>query len=204
MAKANPFRFSTKYQDDETDLVYYGYRYYSASMGRWLSRDPIEEWGGHNLSAFVHNDPIDFRDAFGLADSPTPAPKPAPPCSHCIPENCMEAEIADFDLNSVVVTIVGEPEGSKCPPKEELPGKVKDGLKDEFKKCKKTVDCKGKDDQSRKCKCDTSQKKDYTGDWQTIEFTETYKHWTGLCKFRYTVSVRAKMKGWIAPCIGQK
>ena len=26
MAKANPFRFSTKYQDDETDLLYYGYR----------------------------------------------------------------------------------------------------------------------------------------------------------------------------------
>ena len=24
MAKANPFRFSTKYQDDETDLLYYG------------------------------------------------------------------------------------------------------------------------------------------------------------------------------------
>ena len=35
MAKANPFRFSTKYQDDETDLLYYGYRYYNASTGRW-------------------------------------------------------------------------------------------------------------------------------------------------------------------------
>ena len=43
MAKANPFRFSTKYQDDETDLLYYGYRYYNASTGRWLSRDPIGE-----------------------------------------------------------------------------------------------------------------------------------------------------------------
>jgi hypothetical protein len=31
MAKANPFRFSTKYQDDESDLLYYGYRYYNAS-----------------------------------------------------------------------------------------------------------------------------------------------------------------------------
>src|SRR5208283_3739186 len=38
MAKANPFRFSTKYQDDETDLLYYGYRYYNPAMGRWLSR----------------------------------------------------------------------------------------------------------------------------------------------------------------------
>ena len=41
----NPFRFSTKYQDDETDLLYYGYRHYSASTGRWLSRDPVAETG---------------------------------------------------------------------------------------------------------------------------------------------------------------
>jgi RHS repeat-associated protein len=41
MAKANPVRFSTKYQDDETDLLYYGYRYYNASTGRWLNRDFI-------------------------------------------------------------------------------------------------------------------------------------------------------------------
>jgi RHS repeat-associated protein len=40
MAKLNPFRFSTKYDDDETDLLYYGYRYYNPSTGRWLSRDP--------------------------------------------------------------------------------------------------------------------------------------------------------------------
>ena len=45
MAKANPFRFSSKYQDDETDLLYYGHRYYNASMGRWINRDPVEEDG---------------------------------------------------------------------------------------------------------------------------------------------------------------
>jgi RHS repeat-associated protein len=43
MAKANPYRFSTKYQDDETDLLYYGYRYYNTSMGRWNNRDPLRE-----------------------------------------------------------------------------------------------------------------------------------------------------------------
>ena len=42
----NPFRFSTKYTDDETDLVYYGYRYYSPALGRWMSRDPIGEVDG--------------------------------------------------------------------------------------------------------------------------------------------------------------
>jgi RHS repeat-associated protein len=65
MAKLNPFRFSTKYQDDETDLLYYGYRYYNASTGRWLSRDPIEEKGGLNLYGFVGNNPISFFDLDG-------------------------------------------------------------------------------------------------------------------------------------------
>lgn len=40
---ANPFRFSTKYQDEETDLFYYGYRYYSASRGRWVSWHPLAD-----------------------------------------------------------------------------------------------------------------------------------------------------------------
>jgi RHS repeat-associated protein len=65
MAKANPFRFSTKYQEDETDLLYYGYRYYSASTGRWISRDPIQERGGPHLYQFVFGDPVAHRDALG-------------------------------------------------------------------------------------------------------------------------------------------
>ena len=44
----NPFRFSTKYQDNETGLLYYGYRYYNADMGRWISRDPLGE-PGHEI-----------------------------------------------------------------------------------------------------------------------------------------------------------
>ena len=47
------FRFSTKYQDAETSLYYYGYRYYSASLGRWLNRDPIRERGGAGIYVFV-------------------------------------------------------------------------------------------------------------------------------------------------------
>ena len=35
------FWFSTKYLDQETGLYYYGYRYYSPTLGRWLSRDPL-------------------------------------------------------------------------------------------------------------------------------------------------------------------
>ena len=65
MAKVNPFQFSTKYTDSETDLVYYGYRYYSPALGRWLSRDPIEEQGGLNLYGFVKNDPVNYVDVIG-------------------------------------------------------------------------------------------------------------------------------------------
>jgi RHS repeat-associated protein len=66
MATANPFRFSTKYQDDETGLLYYGYRYYNPNTGRWLSRDPIAERGGLNLYLFLSNDPLNRADFLAL------------------------------------------------------------------------------------------------------------------------------------------
>jgi len=66
MAKTNPFRFSTRYQDEETGLVYYGHRYYDASTGRWLSRDPINELGGLNLYGMVGNSPNGYVDYLGL------------------------------------------------------------------------------------------------------------------------------------------
>ena len=75
-----PVRFSTKYQDKETDLLYYGYRYYNPSTGRWPNRDPLGEPGfellqdgtpdvlgdGPNLYCFVENDPIGGYDFLGL------------------------------------------------------------------------------------------------------------------------------------------
>jgi RHS repeat-associated protein len=66
MANQNPIRWSTKYTDDESGLVYYGYRSYSPSLGRWLSRDPIEEEGGLNLYGFVLNAPTVRYDELGL------------------------------------------------------------------------------------------------------------------------------------------
>jgi len=64
-ARNNPFRFSTKFADDESDLIHYGYRLYSPSMGRWISRDPIDEQDGNNLYAFTHNDSINLFDRLG-------------------------------------------------------------------------------------------------------------------------------------------
>lgn len=65
-AKENPFRFSTKWSDDETGLIYYGYRYYSPSIGRFVNRDPIAEKGGINLYGFCGNDSINGSDRLGL------------------------------------------------------------------------------------------------------------------------------------------
>lgn len=61
--------------DEETGLVYYGYRYLDAAQGRWPSRDPIGEMGGTNCYEFCLNAvyfyydhlsmdpvPLDFRD----------------------------------------------------------------------------------------------------------------------------------------------
>lgn len=58
------FTFSTK-PVDESGLSYYGFRFYNAGLGRWLTRDPIEEEGGHNFYGFVGCNPIQNYDLFG-------------------------------------------------------------------------------------------------------------------------------------------
>lgn len=68
MVSVNPFRFSTKYQDDETDLLYYGYRYYTSSVGRWLSRDPLTD--ASFLSTQVRLRPTQLRNLFRQSLSP--------------------------------------------------------------------------------------------------------------------------------------
>ena len=65
MAGLFRFRFSTKYQDEASGLYYYGYRFYDPDMGRFISRDPIEERGGLNLYGFVGNDPVNRWDYLG-------------------------------------------------------------------------------------------------------------------------------------------
>lgn len=71
-------QFSSRYHDSETTLSYYGYRYYNPDLGRWLSKDPIEEKGGLNLYAFVANDGVNFTDELGLTPCPCPCDKNTP------------------------------------------------------------------------------------------------------------------------------
>ena len=60
-------RFSTKYYDTETGLYYYGLRYYSPVLRRWISEAPIGEAGGVNLYAMCGNSCVFRYDHLGLS-----------------------------------------------------------------------------------------------------------------------------------------
>ena len=66
-AAANPWRFSSEYAEDDTATVYYNYRHYEPVAGRWMTRDPIEEWGGLNMLAFVCNCSVSTVDIAGMS-----------------------------------------------------------------------------------------------------------------------------------------
>jgi RHS repeat-associated protein len=65
IAKSNPFRWSTKFKDETSDLGSYQFRYYSPAIGKWLNRDVLGEFGGANLYAFVNNAPTVAFDVNG-------------------------------------------------------------------------------------------------------------------------------------------
>ncbi len=65
-AHAVEFAFHGQILDAETGYYDYGYRYYSPQIGRWLSKDPIEEQGGVNLYAFSDNCAVNRNDMMGL------------------------------------------------------------------------------------------------------------------------------------------
>lgn len=60
-----PLQWSTRYTDAETDLTYYGFRFYDCRLGRWIGRDPIEEEDTVNLYAYVRNGPLSLLDRLG-------------------------------------------------------------------------------------------------------------------------------------------
>ena len=59
-AIGNTVLWNSRRYDFDTELYYYKYRHYKSDIGRWLGRDPIEEWGGYNLYGFVQNSPFDL------------------------------------------------------------------------------------------------------------------------------------------------
>ena len=65
MADTFSYRFSTKPWDAEARLILYELRPNSPAMGRWISRDLIEEEGGVNVYGFCKNNPVLLIDLLG-------------------------------------------------------------------------------------------------------------------------------------------
>lgn len=87
MARANPFRFSTKYQDDETDLFYYGYRYHNASAQNRIARYRFKEkaWDTIPVPAETGAALVSIRGRLYLSTDESLLelnPPPAPPCNN--------------------------------------------------------------------------------------------------------------------------
>jgi hypothetical protein len=69
--------------------------FYNPSTGKWLSRDPINESGGANETAFVENQPPRFFDAYGLVGEPA-----APNCAPCQYEGWVHRMKADASADA--------------------------------------------------------------------------------------------------------
>jgi RHS repeat-associated protein len=69
MANSNPWRWGTKYFDEETGIYYFGKRYYDPLTGQWLSREPLGESESVNLYSYCHNDPVNRVDVLGLFET---------------------------------------------------------------------------------------------------------------------------------------
>jgi len=67
VASSNSSKFTGR-EDDGTSLLFYRARYYSPTLQRFISEDPIEFRGGDsNLYAYAGNSPIAFSDPSGLS-----------------------------------------------------------------------------------------------------------------------------------------
>lgn len=62
----NPYRFCSKRKDNESGLIYFGKRYYSPELARWISLDRAGFIDGLNRYTYVHNNPLSNVDHFGF------------------------------------------------------------------------------------------------------------------------------------------
>jgi len=114
LAAANTCRFSSKEVNVNSGLYYYGYRFYSPNLQRWLNSDPLLErgfqlldrvfvselhllrlpvnvkWRFENTFMFVGNKPISSLDNFGLTGCPIWPPKP----DYCKDQKVLNACVA--------------------------------------------------------------------------------------------------------------
>jgi RHS repeat-associated protein len=68
------FTFTGHFWHAQSGLNLTYFRAYDPSLGRWLSRDPIEEFGGLNLYGYSFNSPTSLIDVLGLTGLLPPPP----------------------------------------------------------------------------------------------------------------------------------
>ena len=79
---SNPYLYTGRRADSESNLMQYRHRYYSWKLGRFISRDPTAYRGSHNLYEYAGGEPLRRTDPRGLYPLPDPghgSPVPGPP-----------------------------------------------------------------------------------------------------------------------------
>lgn len=79
----NPFRYTGREFDSETNLYSYRARYYDPAVGRFLSEDPRTFDSDVNFYDYVYNSPLNYTDPSGMQGKPKkkhepPQPQPNP------------------------------------------------------------------------------------------------------------------------------
>jgi RHS repeat-associated protein len=125
------FAFTGHYYHQPSALNLALFRAYDASLGRWISRDPIEENGGINLYSYVSSDPENWIDPWGLSNDTY------------VPDNSGKHGGPHIDRYNPGGQNVGRyrPDGSGIPHKGNLPPPIPNSDEDKFKeaadRCKK-------------------------------------------------------------------
>lgn len=63
----SPYLFTGRRYDRETGLYYFRTRYYSATMGRFISQDPLDYIDGMNVYAYAGGNPANYTDPMGTS-----------------------------------------------------------------------------------------------------------------------------------------
>jgi RHS repeat-associated protein len=112
-----PYGFSSKERLNFASLSDFGVRFHYPSIGRWITRDVIEESGGVNLFTFGENDPANRIDAFGFVSVTKITPGKPGDCG--IHEVFLEFSLdRPFPCKGngwIVQEISGEEETEPCP-----------------------------------------------------------------------------------------
>jgi RHS repeat-associated protein len=82
VALENRYRYTSR-EYVEPNLYYYRARYMRPDLGRFVSMDPLKMIDGTNMFGYVRNNPVEWRDPYGVkcsaADNPPDNPHPGGP-----------------------------------------------------------------------------------------------------------------------------